>query len=213
MGLFQRNPFGSGEHKPLYTLGQNKSVLIIGLGNIGKDYEGTRHNIGFRCLDALAAAHNLDGWMTKKDLSCQIAMGTVGGTRIILVKPTTMMNLSGQAVQAVQHFYKLANQDMVVVHDELDVNFGLIRCRIGGSSAGNNGVKSVSQSVGEDYGRVRIGIGPKHPEQIDSADYVLAKFDPKEQSSLKDLEREVTALLTEYIASGELPHETRSFLI
>lgn len=213
MALFQRNPFAGGEHKPLYTLGLNKSVLIIGLGNVGKEFENTRHNIGFECVDAFATAHNFDKWVLKKDLKCQLAIGNVGSTRVILAKPTTMMNLSGTAVQAVQHFYKLTNLETVVVHDELDVDFGLIRARIGGSDAGNNGIKSISQEIGQGYGRVRIGIGPKHPQQIDSADYVLGTFDKQEKEQLKNLDREVTAVLTEYISSGELPHDTRSFVV
>ena len=213
MSLFQRNPFSDAEHKPLYTLGLNKSVLIVGLGNIGKEYESTRHNIGFECLDALANAHNIEGWITKKDLKCTLAIGTVGSTRVILCKPNTMMNLSGEAVQAVQHFYKLSNKDTVVVHDELDVAFGQIRCRIGGSDAGNNGIKSLIEQIGQEFGRVRVGIGPKTPEQMESADFVLATFSKKEQSHLKPLKQEVTAVLTEYIASGELPHDTRNFIM
>lgn len=213
MSLFQRNPFGDAEHKPLYTLGLNKSVLVVGLGNVGKEYDGTRHNIGFACLDALAAAHHIEGWVTKKDLKCSLAMGMVGDTRVLLCKPTTMMNLSGESVQALQHFYKLSNKDTVVVHDELDIAFGQIRCRIGGSDAGNNGVKSLIEHLGEDFGRIRVGIGPKTPKQMESADFVLGNFAKNEQAKLKDLKLEVTAVLTEYIASGELPHDTRTFLI
>jgi PTH1 family peptidyl-tRNA hydrolase len=213
VSLFQRNPFADAEHKPLYTLGLNKSVLIVGLGNIGKEFENTRHNIGFACLDSFAAAHNIDNWVAKKDLRCRLAMGTVGNSRVLLCKPATMMNLSGEAVQAVQHFYKLSNKDTLVVHDELDVAFGQIRCRIGGSHAGNNGVKSLIEQVGEDFGRVRVGIGPKTPQQIDSADFVLENFSKEEQAHLKDLKKEVTAVITEYIASGNLPHDTRNFLL
>lgn len=212
MSLFQKNPFDTRQNKPLYTLGLNKSVLLIGLGNIGKEYDGTRHNIGFACVDAFADAHNINGWVIKKDLKCQIASGNIGATRVILCKPTTMMNLSGQAAQAVQHFYKLTNSDTVAIYDELDIDYGHIRCRLGGSAAGHNGVKSLIQHLGEDFGRVRVGIGPKTPEQIDSADFVLAKFSNQEQQTISELSREVTALLTEYTANGELPHDTRSFL-
>lgn len=212
MALFQKNPFDSGQHKALYSVGLSKTVLIVGLGNTGKEYDGTRHNVGFMCLDAFAAAHNLDDWVHKKDLKSLITSGTIGSTRVILCKPTTMMNLSGEAMQAVQQFYKITPNDTVIVHDELDVNFGQIRCRVGGGSAGNNGIKSVIQHGGAETGRVRIGIGPKTPEQMDSADFVLAKFSESEHGHLKDLTREVTALLTEYTASSELPHDTRSFL-
>lgn len=212
MALFQKNPFDSGQHKALYSVGLNKTVLIMGLGNLGKEYEGTRHNIGFVCLDAFRASHSLDEWVLKKDLKCQLVSGTIGSTRVILCKPNTMMNLSGEAMQAVQQFYKITPGDTVVVHDELDVAFGQIRCRVGGSSAGNNGVKSIIQHGGEDTGRVRVGIGPKTPEQMESANFVLARFSEEEQAHLDDLKREVTAVLTEYTASGELPHDTRSFL-
>ena len=209
MALFQKNPFDNGQTKPLYTLGLNKTVLVVGLGNVGKEFETTRHNIGFECIDVFATAHSIAGWITKKDLKCLVAHGNVGSVRVLLCKPTTMMNLSGEAVQAVQHFFKIANSDTVVVHDELDVDFGLIRCRVGGSAAGHNGVKSLIEHIGEDFGRVRAGIGPKSPEQIDSADFVLADFNQSEQSHLGDLKREVTALLTEYVASSELPNDTR----
>lgn len=212
MALFQRNPFANAEHKPLYTLGLNKSVLIVGLGNIGKEFDGTRHNIGFECIDALASTHDIQGWVTKKDLKCTLAMGNIGSVRVILCKPTTMMNLSGEAVQAVQHFYKVTNKDTSVVHDELDLSFGQIRCRTGGSDAGNNGVKSIIEHISDGFGRVRVGIGPKSPEQIENADFVLAHFNKEEKSQMKNLKREVTALLTEYVASGTLPNDTRSFL-
>lgn len=212
MALFQKNPFDNGSNKALYSVGLSKTVLIIGLGNIGKEFDGTRHNIGFACLDAFARAHNLDDWIVKKDLKCMLSMGTIGSTRVILCKPTTMMNLSGEAMQAVQQFYKVTPGDTVVVYDELDVAFGQIRCRVGGSHAGHNGIKSIIQHGGAETGRVRIGIGPKEPEQMDSADFVLAKFSDKEHGHLKELTQETTALLTEYTASGELPHDTRSFL-
>ena len=213
MSLFQKNPYDSNKIQPIYTLGLNKTVIVVGLGNVGNEFDGTRHNIGFDCLDTFAAAHNIDNWTTKKDLKCTLAQGNVGSVRVLLCKPTTMMNLSGEAVQAVQHFYKISNRDTVVVHDELDVTFGHIRCRVGGSHAGNNGIKSLVDQIGEEFGRVRVGIGPKIPEQMESADFVLARFGKDEQVHLKDLKREVTALLTEYIASGELPHDTRNFLI
>lgn len=211
MALFQKKP-DVGSSIPLYSLGLQKNVLIVGLGNVGKEYDGTRHNIGFAIVDALADSQGLD-WTTKKDLKCQIAMGTIGDTRVILCKPTTMMNLSGEAVRAVSNFYKIGNANIAVVHDELDVAFGQIRTRIGGGSAGNNGIKSITQHLGEDYGRVRVGIGPKTPEQMDSADYVLAKFSAEQQAQLKNLLQESTAILTEYIHNGTLPHETRSFIV
>ncbi|MCA9324729.1 aminoacyl-tRNA hydrolase [Candidatus Saccharibacteria bacterium] len=196
------------------SIGMNKTLLVVGLGNPGKEYDGTRHNIGFDVVEAFAKASDFGGWVEKKDMKCMVAEGRLNDTKVILMKPTTFMNLSGEAVQAVTHFYKIPTNRTLVIHDELDVNFGQIRTRAGGSSAGHNGVKSVSEQLGdENYGRVRIGIGPKKPAQIDSADFVLQKFSTKEQKDIPALVKEATAILSEYAyGGGELLVETRSFL-
>ncbi len=213
MALFIKQP-QAGPAIQLYTVGQHKTILLVGLGNIGKEYISTRHNVGFLCIDAfVAASDEMEDWTEKRDLKCYLSKGRMGDAQIIAIKPTTLMNLSGQAVQSVSSFYKAATTQTVVIHDELDIAFGQIRLRVGGAAAGHNGIKSVSQAIGEEYGRVRVGIGPKRPEQIDSADFVLQKFDQDEQAHLGNLTRETTAILTEYIYSGQLPHETRSFLV
>ncbi len=197
-----------------YTLGQNKAVLITGLGNPGKEYEGTRHNIGFEAVDAFVAASELGPWVNKKDLKCEMASGRLGDTQVIAIKPTTFMNLSGEAAQAVAHFYKIPVDRIVAVYDEVDINFGQVRLRTGGSSAGHNGVKSLIQHLGENFGRVRVGIGPKQPEQMDSADFVLARFSNDQQKQVKNLTRETNAILSEYAyGDGQLPQETRNFLV
>jgi PTH1 family peptidyl-tRNA hydrolase len=213
MALFQRRP-EVGQAVQFYTLGQNKQILILGLGNPGREYAGTRHNVGFTALDAFAEANNFDPWINKKDLKCEMASTRLGDTQVILIKPTTFMNLSGEAAQAVAHFYKIPAERIVAVYDEIDVDFGQIRLRTGGGSAGHNGVKSLIQHLGEDFGRVRVGIGPKVPEQIDSADFVLGKFSKEQAAQLKNLTRETTAILSEYCFSdGQLPQETRNFLV
>lgn len=213
MALFQKNPHSNREYHSLYTLGQQKTVLIIGLGNKGKKYDKTRHNIGFASLDAFAEALEFGPWTEKKDLKSLIAMQTLGDSRVILVKPTTYMNLSGEAAQAVSHFYKVPTSQIIAVYDELDIPFGQIRIRQGGSAAGHNGVKSLIEHLGEDFARARIGIGSKTQGEIDGADFVLAKFSKEEQAHMKSLLREVTSLLTEYIFSGELAPETRKFIL
>jgi peptidyl-tRNA hydrolase, PTH1 family len=212
MALFQRNPHSDRQLQPLFTVGMNKTVLLVGLGNVGKAYDGTRHNVGFACLDAFAESQEFDPWVDKKDLKCLVTMKTLGDARVILCKPTTMMNLSGEAVQKLAHFYKVHAQQIVAVHDELAIPFGQIRTRIGGSDAGNNGIKSLISHLGPDFGRVRIGIEGDKPDKMDSADYVLAKFTPEEQSHLGALAREVTSILTEYVFSTQLPHDTRKFI-
>lgn len=196
---------------PLYTLSASRTVLIVGLGNIGEEYENTRHNIGFACVDNFAKENGFDPWVNKKDLKSQLAQKTLGQTRVLLAKPTTFMNLSGESVQSICSFYKLSLSQLYVVHDELDIPFGQIRTRIGGGTAGHNGIKSLVQHVGGEFGRIRIGIGPKTHEQMDSVDFVLSRFNDNENSRLKDLKREVSAILTETIYGDQLAQETRSF--
>lgn len=213
MSLFQRKPQTSDPVNYI-TVGLSKTVLLVGLGNPGIDYAGTRHNVGFMCLDEFVErTDEMEAWVQKKDLKCLMSMGKLGDTRVIAIKPTTFMNLSGEAVQAATNFYKIHPDHMTVIQDELDVDFGSIRLRSGGSAAGHNGIKSISRYMGEDYGRIRIGVGPKRPARIKSEDFVLQKFSVEEQQQLPNLTREVNAILSEYIYGGELPHETRSFLI
>ncbi|HVX47940.1 MAG TPA: aminoacyl-tRNA hydrolase [Candidatus Saccharimonadales bacterium] len=214
MALFQRRP-QSSDPKTFYTVGLNKNILVVGLGNPGKKYDLTRHNAGFICVDEFVAkADEMGGWIEKKNLKCLMSEGRIGAVRVIAIKPATFMNLSGEAVQAVSNFYKIHLDQILVVHDELDIDFGQIRLRRGGSSAGHNGIKSVTQHIGENYGRVRIGIGPKRPGEITAEDFVLQKFSAEEQKQLPNMTREVSAIISEYIyGDQQFPHETRSFII
>jgi PTH1 family peptidyl-tRNA hydrolase len=197
-----------------YTVGLNKTILLVGLGNPGKEYDLTRHNVGFLCIDEFVRkADEMEEWQQKKNLKCLLSSGQMGDTRVIAIKPTTFMNLSGEAVQAVANFYKASPGNIAVIHDELDIDFGQIRLRKGGSDAGHNGVKSVTKHLGEDYGRIRVGVGPKQPAKIDSTDFVLQKFSAEEQAQLPNLTREVNAILSEYLYGAELPHDTRNFLV
>lgn len=213
MGLFAKRPI-LDSNAPLYSLGLNTTILIVGLGNLGKEYAGTRHNIGFEVIDNFARKQGFDNWILKKDLHCMQTSHTVGTTRVILCKPTTFMNESGRAVKETQHFYKIHNNETLVVYDELDIDFGHIRTRVGGSDAGHNGVKSVTNACGEDYARVRIGIGPKKPKEMDTTDFVLAKFSKTHEKQMLPLLQETNAVLSEYAHnSGELLAETRNFII
>lgn len=210
MALFQKRP-DVASHLPVYSLGLTKTVLIIGLGNPGKQYDGTRHNIGFAAIDKLADTQAFDPWMEKKDLKCLITSQTIGDTRAILIKPQTFMNLSGEAAQAVAHFYKVPVNQILAIYDENDIPFGQIRTRVGGSSAGHNGVKSLIQHLGEEFGRIRIGVQAGTP--MDTADFVLAKFSKDEQSHMQELLKETNAITSEYIYGATLLAETRSFII
>lgn len=199
-----------------YTVGMNKTILLVGLGNPGKEYDDTRHNVGFMCLNEFVAkTDEMDDWVQKKDLKCLLSSGRLGENRVLAIKPTTYMNLSGEAVQAAAHFFKVGPDRITVIHDELDIDFGQIRLRRGGSDAGHNGIKSISQMLGDNYNRVRIGIGPKAPAKIASEDFVLQQFSAEQKEQLPNLRREVLAILTEYLyGSGtELPHDTRNFLV
>jgi peptidyl-tRNA hydrolase, PTH1 family len=210
MALFQKKTVISSA-APLYTLGLQKNILLVGLGNVGQEYDGTRHNIGFACIDSFVEKTDLGAWVEKKDLSSQQASGMLGDTRVIAIKPTTLMNNSGLAVARAAHFYKIPLESIVVVHDELAIPFGQIRTRLGGSDAGNNGIKSVIKHIGEDFGRVRIGI--KSETRLKQTDFVLARFSSSEQEQLPNLYKETISILTEYVYSGSLPIDTRNFLV
>lgn len=213
MGWLQRRPQVT-DNASFYTVGLNKTLLIVGLGNPEPKYDLTRHNIGFYCIDEFVdKTDEMGAWVLKRDFKAMISEGNLNGSKVMAVKPTTYMNLSGESVQAIASFYNLIPENTLVIHDDLDINFGQIRLRVGGSSGGHNGIKSVTKAIGENYGRVRIGIGPKTPEQISTEDYVLQKFSKTEQAELPNLSRETLSVLSEYIFGGSLPKDTRNFLI
>lgn len=214
MGLFTKKPTILSSGAPLYTVGGQQTLLIAGLGNPGKKYHSTRHNIGFACVDELAARHpEFSGWISKKDLKCEFTSGVFGNSRVIVIKPATYMNSSGQTVQAVAKFYKIEPKNIVVVYDELDLPFGQIRMRSGGGSAGHNGIKSIIEHLGDGFSRVRIGIANQKSPMSDSADFVLKPFNVSEKKHMNSLVTEVDSILTEYIYRGDLVGDTRSFII
>ncbi len=133
--------------------------IIAGLGNPGQKYQNNRHNVGFMAADAIARRHSFSPW--SKKFQGLIAEGNLGGEKVLLIKPQTFMNLSGQAVGEAMRFYKLGPSDLIVLYDELDLAPGKVRVKTGGGSGGHNGIKSLDQHCGKDYRRVRIGIG--HP--------------------------------------------------
>lgn len=197
-----------------FTIGQNSTLIIAGLGNPGAKYTNTRHNIGFECLDYFIVKNEeMHDWVEKKDLKCLFSSGRIGDSQVIAIKPTTYMNLSGESVGLVLNFYKAKPDKLVVVHDELDIPFGDIRTRNGGSDAGHNGIKSINSLVGDNYNHIKIGIGPKSPKEIDSADFVLNNFTTKEQKQLSNLKKETIAILSEYIFTKHFNQETRNFII
>lgn len=196
-----------------YTLGLNKTIIIVGLGNPGKKYMYNRHNIGFICIDEFVnKTDEMSDWVVKKDMKCIISTGQIADSRIIAIKPNTYMNKSGEAVMEVANFYKVNASNVCVIHDELDINYGQIRLRLSGSSAGHNGIQSISKLIGKEYYRIRIGIGPK-PTKINSENFVLMNFSDYESKQINNLTKEVLAILSEYIFSAKLINETRSFIV
>lgn len=147
--------------------------LLVGLGNPGASYARNRHNVGFMALDAIASAHGFGPWRSK--FSGALAEGRLGSDKVLLFKPQTFMNLSGDAVQAASRFYKLGPADIIVFHDEIDLAAGKVRVKSGGGHAGHNGLRSIDAHIGPDFVRVRIGIGHPGDKRLVSG-HVLGDF-------------------------------------
>ena len=163
--------------------------LFVGLGNPGAGYAKNRHNIGFMAMDRIAEDHGFGPWKSK--FQGEVTEGRLGSDKVLLLKPGTFMNRSGQSVQAAMQFYKLEPADVVVFHDELDLAPGKCRVKQGGGHAGHNGLRSIHGHIGEAYGRVRLGIGhPGHKDKV--AGYVLHDFAKAEEAWLDDLLRGIS---------------------
>jgi peptidyl-tRNA hydrolase, PTH1 family len=172
--------------------------LFVGLGNPGQDYASNRHTVGFMAVDAIAAAHGFSDW--RKRFNGLVAEGRLGTEQVLLLKPQTFMNASGRAAGEAVRFYKLNPGGVVVFHDELDLAPGKIRVKTGGGVAGHNGLKSMTAHIGNDYARVRIGIG--HPGQSDRVKgYVLHNFAKADRAWLEPLLAAIAAEAP-YLAEG-----------
>jgi PTH1 family peptidyl-tRNA hydrolase len=159
-------------------------ILVVGLGNPGTEYARNRHNIGFMAADELVRRHSFGPWRAK--FQGEFAEGTIAGTKVLVLKPMTYMNLSGQSVAAAARFLKVPVEDIVVIHDELDLPPGRLRVKRGGGAGGHNGLKSIDQHLGQNYRRVRLGIG--HPGDKDRVSgYVLHDFAKADQAWLDPL--------------------------
>lgn len=158
--------------------------LLVGLGNPGADYAGTRHNIGFMAVDAIARRHDFAPWRSR--FQGQVAEGRLGTDKVLALKPMTFMNLSGQAVGEALRFYRLEAADLVAFHDDLDLVPGKLRMKQGGGHAGHNGLRSLDAHIGPEYWRCRLGIG--HPGERDRvADYVLHPFAKSDRDWIEPL--------------------------
>ncbi|AJW40364.1 Peptidyl-tRNA hydrolase [Rhodococcus sp. B7740] len=158
-------------------------TLIVGLGNPGPQYEKTRHNVGFMVADALAGRIG-SAFSSHKKSNSDIVQARLGSRSVVIAKPRTFMNLSGQPVAALARFFSIEPANIVVVHDELDIDFGALRLKLGGGEGGHNGLRSISQHLStKDYLRVRVGVG-RPPGRMDPASFVLKPFSAAERKDL-----------------------------
>lgn len=174
--------------------------LIFGLGNPGKQYAGTRHNVGFDTLDSYAAKQASE-FVLKDRFKAEIAEVSLHGEKLLLVRPHTFYNLVGESLRAMMDFYKIHAEDCLVVHDELALPFGTVRVREGGSDAGNNGIKSINQHGGQSTMRLRVGVSNEHRTLIGDTDFVLGRFSEQERARLtKDIQPTLHSLIDDFAA-------------
>ena len=164
-------------------------LLFVGLGNPTPDSENNRHNVGFKIIDSINKNFGLS--KQKPKFKGLLTTGNIEGEKVYAIKPLTFMNNSGVCIRELLEYFKFDAEDVIVFHDDLDVEFGKIKAKFGGSSAGHNGISSIDKFIGKDYSRVRIGIGkPKTPIQIE--DYVLQNFDDDELIGIDKISKNIT---------------------
>ena len=163
-------------------------LLFVGLGNPTPDSENNRHNVGFKIIDSINKKFSLS--KQKPKFKGLLTTGNIGKEKIYAIKPLTFMNNSGVCIRELIEYFKINAEDVIVFHDDLDVEFGKIKAKFGGSSAGRNGIASIDKFIGKDYSRVRIGIG-KPKNNIEIADYVLQNFDEDETIGIEKISKDI----------------------
>ena len=164
-------------------------LLFVGLGNPSPDNENNRHNIGFKIIDAINKKFSLS--KQKPKFKGLLTTGKIGDKKVYAIKPLTFMNNSGICIRELIEYFKIDAADVIVFHDDLDIDFGKVKAKFGGSSAGHNGIESIDKFIGKDYSRVRIGIG-KSDSRINTADHVLKDFDAEEKQKLETITNNIT---------------------
>ena len=164
-------------------------LLFVGLGNPTPDSENNRHNVGFKIIDSINKKFGLS--KQKPKFKGLLTTGNIGNQKVYAIKPLTFMNNSGICIREVIEYFKINVEDIIVFHDDLDVEFGKIKTKLGGSSAGHNGIASIDKFIGKDYSRVRVGIG-KPKNNIEVADYVLQNFDDDEIIGIEKISKNIT---------------------
>lgn len=174
--------------------------IIAGLGNPGKQYEGSRHNVGFMTLDVLAGRYHID--VSEKAHKALIGKGVIEGNKVILVKPQTFMNLSGESIRSVLDYYKAEPSEFIVIYDDISLEPGSLRIRKKGSAGGHNGIKNIIAHLGtQEFPRVRVGVGAK-PPRMDLADYVLGRFSKGEKELMEQAYQDGAAAAVSMITEG-----------
>ena len=163
-------------------------LLFVGLGNPTPDSENNRHNVGFKIIDAINKEFSLS--KQKPKFKGLLTTGNIGSKKVYAIKPLTFMNNSGICIRELIEYFKINAEDVIVFHDDLDVEFGKIKAKFGGSSAGHNGIASIDKFIGKDYSRVRVGIG-KPNNGIEVADYVLQNFDEDESVGIQKISKDI----------------------
>ena len=164
-------------------------LLFVGLGNPTPDSENNRHNVGFKIIDTINKKFSLS--KQKPKFKGLLTTGNIGDKKVYAIKPLTFMNNSGVCIRELIEYFKIDAEDVIVFHDDLDIDFGIIKAKFGGSSAGHNGIASIDKFIGKDYSRVRIGIG-KPKNGIEVADYVLQNFDEEESIGIEKISKDIT---------------------
>ena len=182
--------------------------LIVGLGNIGRQYENTRHNTGFMIVDRFADANGLS--FNKEKFDAQLADGMVEGQKVILAKPTTYMNESGRAVRQIVDYYDLDPDDVIIVYDDMDLDCGRLRLRQKGSAGGHNGIKSLIAHLDtQQFDRLRVGID--HPKQTKVVDWVLGRFTPEQRENFDLGAADAVAALEEWVKTDDFAQVMNKF--
>ena len=164
-------------------------LLFVGLGNPTPDSENNRHNVGFKIIDSINKRFGLS--KQKPKFKGLLTTGNIGTQKVYAIKPLTFMNNSGVCIRELIEYFKINAEDVIVFHDDLDIEFGKIKAKFGGSNAGHNGIASIDKFIGKDYSRVRIGIG-KPKNGLDVADFVLQNFDEEETSGIEKISKDIT---------------------
>ncbi len=171
--------------------------LVIGLGNIGREYEKTRHNFGFLLLEQIIEDYDFS--LQSKNFKSEIYCGDISGAKIIAIKPQTFMNRSGIAVSQVASFYKIETKNIIVLHDDLDLELGRVKVKLGGGNGGHNGLRSIDEMVGKNYLRVRLGIGRPQNTEFATSDFVLGKFSLEEMQTVGKVNEKISDLADELL--------------